>query len=294
MKKIGNILIIVLLIISLIFVSGQEGCEQQQTTQTGIDFTLIDSIGMLTPPDVLEKSQTFKVGVYVENYNDKEMEGIVCVRDNMPDSFYGIPSEGDGDCQNFNVTASEIISSQGGQATQTPGIDKIYFPETGQYVYTGLPELNKPYDAKLFVSMQYQQSSQITGTVTSPDEEQPRMTQEAQPIRVSVAKSIFLAGDNYQINLEINLKNMQNVEIYDPAFAEKDKIYFYADMEPLMLQCTDVNNNPIAGIIEFENEKIIKCFALTSSRTQQSYPLAITLDYGIVLEKEYQFGIKTK
>ena len=294
MKKIGNILIIVLLIISLIFVSGQTGCEQQQTSQTGIDFTLIDSIGMLTPPDVLEKGQTFRLGVYVENYNSREMEGIVCVRDNMPDSFYGIPSEGDGDCQNFLASASEVISSQGSQATQTPGTDKIYFPDTGQYVYTGLPELNKPYDAKLFVSMQYQQSSQITGTVTSPDEEQPIMTQEAQPIRVSVAKSIFLAGDNYQINLEINLKNMQNIEIYDPAFAEKDKIYFYADMEPLMLQCTDVNNNPIAGIIEFENEKIIKCFALTSSRTQQSYPLAITLDYGIVLEKEYNFGIKTK
>ena len=65
-------------------------------------------------------------------------------------------------------------------------------------------------------------------------------------------------------------------------------------MKPLMLQCSDVHGQPISGLIEFENEKIIKCLALTSSKTQQSYPLVITLDYGVNVEREYKYGINTK
>jgi hypothetical protein len=291
MRKITDVFIVILIIISLIFVTGQEGCPApEQGARTGIDFTLISGVSFLAPPKTLEKNEEFKVGIHLENFNDKDEEGTVCIRDNLAESFYGIPSEGDGDCQAFLVKASEMISEN----EQNPGTANIYFPETGQYVYQGLPELNKPYDATLFVSMQYQQDSQITGTITSPDETQPEITQEAQPIITSVTKSIFMSGDNYQINLQIHLKKMQDVKIYSPDFIEKDKIYFFVEMKPLDLQCTDVNNNPIIGLIEFENEKIIKCFSLTSSKTQQSYPLVITLDYGVSIDREYKFEIKTK
>lgn len=288
MKKI-NLIIIILLVVSLLFVSGQTGCEQQTSQQSGIDFTLIKGVSFLTPPKILEKNEAFKVGVHIDNFNDKDEEGIICVRDNLADSFYGIPSEDDGDCQSFSVRASEQLTEE-----QVPGTVNLYFPEQGQYTYSGLPELNKPYDATLFVTMRYQQDSQVTGTVTSPDEKQPMMNQDPQPIDVRVEKSIFLVGNDYQINLEIVLKNTQNVEIFTPDFIQENKIYFTADMNPLMLQCTDVNGQPISGLIEFENEKIIKCFALTSSKTQQSYPLVLTLDYGVAVEKQYNFGIKTK
>jgi hypothetical protein len=289
MKR-GNLIIVTLLLISLVFISGQEGCEQQSQIQTGIDFTLIKGVSFLTPPKILEKGESFRVGVHLENYNPKDEEGIVCVRDNLADSFYGIPSEGDGDCQSFFVRASEVISEQ----EQSPGTVNLYFPEQGQYTYQGLPELNKAYDATLFVSMKYQQDSQVTGTVTSPDEQQPIMSQDPQPIRATVEKSVFMIGDNYQINLEIHLKNTRNVEIFSPDFVEKEKIYFLANMKPLTLQCTDVHGVGISGLTEFENEKIIKCLALTSSKTQQSYPLVITLDYGVNVEREYKFGINTK
>jgi hypothetical protein len=293
MRKIKEMWAVLLVIVLLILVTGQEGCPgpSEQQGKSGMGFTLIQGVSLLTPPKTLEKNEAFMLGVHVENYNDEDDEGMVCVRDNVADSFAGIPSEGDGDCQSFSVRAAE----QTGDDEQVPGTTNLYFPSTqNQYMYTGFPELNAPYDATVFVSMKYRQDSQATATITTPDETQPTITQDSQPVRVQVTKSIFLTGDNYRINLEFHLFNTQNVGIYSPDFVEQDKIYFNAEMQPLSLHCTDVNNNPITGLLEFENEKIIKCYALTASRTQQSYPLVVTLDYGVSIDKEYRFGIKTK
>jgi hypothetical protein len=309
-KKVMNIFSIFLLFVMLIFISGQEGCGAPQQSQGGINFVPISGVSMLVPGDVLEKNEAFVVGVHVENYNPRDIEGTVCVRDDQPSAFGGIVDSGDGDCQSFFTRASELgtVQSPQSQTTQTqpqpfgsssqgnviPGTADLYFPETGEYMYQGLPELNAPSPATLFIAMKYREESEITGTVTSPDENQPVMTQAVQPINVMVRKSIFRRGESYQINLEISLTKQQDVEIYSPGFSEKDKLYFFAELRPLGLQCTDVNNNPISGLLEFRNEKIIKCSALTPSRTQQSYPLVINLDYGVSLERQYSFGIKTK
>jgi|GEM_PF-1803257 len=291
-----NFIFVILLTLMLLFISGQEsGCPQQGTqTKSGIEFSLVPGVNMLGEGKILEKDETFIVGVFIQNYNSRDQEGIICVRDNIADSFAGIPSENDGDCQSFFTKASQIIGQQGSQ-TQNPGTDTLYFPQQGQYQYKGLPLLEKPFDAKLYVTMKYRQVSQITAGITSPDNDQPTVTQEAQPIQVSVKKSVYGSGENYNINLEITLTKTPDATttIYSSDFTEKNKIYFDAQLSSLILQCTS-QGKPISGLIDFENEKIIKCSALSSSSNSVTYPLIISLDYGVVSEKQVNYAIKTK
>ena len=291
-NHLGSILAISVLALTLFFVMGQEGCPQQAIeTQEGLNFSMAPGISMLTEGKTLEKGETFYVTVNIENWNSKDQQGTVCIKDSVADSYRGIVTEGVGDCQNFLVKASQMAPEQ------ISGKTTAYFPETGIYSYEGLPSLNEPYDAKLYGSLRYQQKSYITGTVTT-DESQPPISQEPQPIFTSVVKSIHREGDSYKINLEIHLKNAQTgTQIYSPDFSQKNKFSFMAELKPLMLQCVDVNEKPISQFIELEegqNEKIIKCSALTQSLTPQSYPLVISLDYGVVTEKAYSFKIKTK
>ncbi len=298
--KIQNILIVVLIAGLLIFVSGQEGCPQggSGTAKSGVEYNLVEGISTLTQGKILERGETFKVGIHIDNYDSKDKQGMLCVKDNLADSFQGIPTEGEGDCQSFFVKASQTVKqSQQSSSSQVPGTTTLYFPEQGGYNYANLPPaLNAPFDAKLLVSLKYRQNSQITGTVTSPDETQPVLTQDSQPIMTSIKKSVYQEGSDYKINLQLTFIKQAGYDIYSSTFSEKNKVALLVEMPPLNIQCTDLNNNPVS-VIDFEekqNEKIIKCFALTSSLTQQSYPLVITLDYGVDLKKEYGFAIKTK
>ena len=100
-----NFFVIFLITSVLLFISGQQGCETSPQGQGGggINFVPISGVSMLVPGDVLEKSEAFVIGAHIENYNDRDMEGMLCVRDDLDEAFGGIPSYGDGDCQCFFV-----------------------------------------------------------------------------------------------------------------------------------------------------------------------------------------------
>ncbi len=306
-KRISTICLILVLIVILFLVSGQEGCQMpgQGTSakKTGLDYNLITGFDYLSMGKLLEQGETFYVGIRIENYDEKPRTGQICIRDNIDDSFGGISSEGYGECMFFNVKAADVIKKEssslwGGKQIQeeiNPGKTEIYFPESAEYSYYGLPALIKPYSGKLFVSLQYRETTQGTTTITVPGAEQPILSQEPSPIAISVGKAVRKKEDSYKVDLEITLKKQQEARIFSYDFSQENVTYFRAEMIPHTLICTTTTGEPITGVIEFENERLIKCSTfIYTTGAQQSYPLVITLDYGVDLEKNYLFGIETE
>ncbi|UZE93844.1 MAG: hypothetical protein IB618_03715 [Candidatus Pacearchaeota archaeon] len=304
-KTIVEIICIILILLLVFFlVSGQEGCQLPgqgpKAEKTGIDYQLISGIDYLSAGKLLEQGESFYVGIKIENYDETPRTGQICIRDNIADTFGGISSEGFGECKFFSIRAADVIKKEvstiwGKQIKEevTPGATEIYFPEAAEYSYYSLPSLVKPYSGLLFVSLQYRETTQATGTVTVPGPEQPALSQEPAPIAISVVKSIHKRQDGYKVDFEILLKKQQKAKIFSHDFIQENVTYFRAEMVPQTLACT-VSGQPITGLVEFENERLIKCSSLIYTTTQQSYPLVITLDYGVALEKSYPFGIETE
>ena len=299
-----EIICIVLAIVVLIFVSGQQGCQfpgqKIEARKTGIDYELMGGVDYLSAGKLLEQGESFYVGVKIYNYDEKPRTGQICIRDNVDDSFGGILSEGSGECKFFNVKAASVVKKEssgmfGNQIKEEiePGKTEVIFPESNEYSYYGLPSLNKPYSGKLVVSLQYRETSQGTATITVPDPEQPMISQEPSPIGISVTKSVHKREDAYKIDLDVLLRKQQKARIFSYDFNQENVTYFRAEMVPQTLACS-VSGEPISGLIDFENERLIKCSTLIYATGQQSYPLVITLDYGVALERDYPFGIKTK
>jgi len=300
-----EIIYIFLIVIVLVLVSGQQGCQfpgqQQAARKTGIDYELIAGIDYLSTGKILEQDETFYVGVKIYNYDEKPRTGQICVRDNIDDSFGGILSEGYGECKFFNVKAADVVKKESfglfGKQIQEevdPGKTEVYFPKYAEYSYYGLPSLVKPYSGKLFVSLQYRETTQGTATIAVPGPEQPTISQDPSQIGISVGKSVHTRQDAYKVDLEISLKKKKKARIYSYDFSQENVTYFRAEMVPHALKCKTTAGEPITGIIDFENERLIKCSTFIYTTGQQSYPLVVTLDYGVALEKDYPFGIKTE
>ena len=255
---------------------------------------------MLSSGKILNQGDVFYVGVHIENYDSKSKTGRVCIRDSIDDYYGGIISQGNGECAVFNVKAAEIIKKEtsnfltnGYVEEVKPGVAEVYFPTNSMYSYKNLPSLLKPHEGIIQVSLNYRQTSQITATITVPDEHQPILVQEPSPIYVSAVKSIHRMQDAYTLNLELLLKKQTASRIFSPDFLEENKIYFRTELAPKRMSCS-VNGESVADNVIFENERLIKCSSIINlaGEALQSYPLIITLDYGVALEKQYPFGIE--
>lgn len=285
----------------LIFVSGQQGCEMPggggtQAAKTGIDYTLTIGLDYLTQSKTLQQGDSFYVGVKMENYDKVPRTGQLCIADDVLADYGGI---GDGECRAFSLKAAEItkkevsgIASVGTRTQETvvPGTEEIDFPEGTEYSYYGLPSMT--YNAKLSVSARYTGESRASGTLTTTTEPLA-LTQEPAPVLISVTKSVHLRQDSYKIDLDISLKNQQQATIYSPDFSRENTTYVRID-SPFTLECTTADGKPIAGFVELEAERLIKCSGLVPVAEKASYPLVITLDYGVELKKDYPFSIKTE
>jgi len=306
--KIENYLMLIAIICVLILVSGQQGCEmmgsgESGAKKTGIDYSLINGVDYLTAGKTLQQGELFYVGIHIENYDKMPKSGQLCIKDDIAESFGGISSSSDGECQFFNVRAADILKKQstgfgGTQITEqiTPGVADVYFPQDQEYSYNSLPSLLKPYNGLLTVSLKYRQTGQATATLTVPTDEQPVMTQEPAPITVTVTKSIHKRQDGYKVDLDILLKKDPNMKIFSSDFAKENVSYFNVELLPQTMSCSYSNGEPIQNPIIIENEKLIKCSSIVNmaGEAQQSYPLVITLDYGVNIQRTYPFNIETK
>lgn len=280
---------IILLVLLLIFVSGQTGCPREETEarKTGMDFSLAQGIDFLSAGKIIQQNEVFYVGVLIENYDLEEKTGEVCIDDNIADTFGGITKQ----CKNFRVKRAEIIETESfgrKQRQVKPGKTEVYFES---FSYHGLPSLLKPYSAKLFVSLRYIQKTQATATITVPTPEQPIISQEPAPIIVELQKTIRRREEGYKLDLHIVLKRQPSVLIYSPDFSKENLTYFLAELPPHQLEC--ITDKPIRGFVDIEDQKTIKCSSSVYSTTQESFPFVLTLKYGAEIKKEFSFGIDT-
>lgn len=312
--KITNLITVLALIAILLFICAQQGCEmpngngregKTEARKYGLDYRLITGIDYLSEGKILQQGESFYVGVRIENYDSVARTGEVCLSDNVADTYGGISSQEYGECQFFNVAAADIVKKEssgltGKRITEevTPGKTEVYFPRDGMYSYSGLPKSQQPWNQKFYVTLRYRQTSRITGTVAvpSPSYEQILLAQEPAPLTLAISKSVHRVQDAYKVDLQMNLmKKQQQAKIYSYEFSQENVIYFIAQLSPQTLRCTLATGEPISGKVAIENERLLKCSSLIylTGEVQQSYPLVVTLDYGVALEKQYPFGIKS-
>jgi len=284
-----SITIIAAVCLLLIFISGVEGCGGTTASKTGLDFSVTEGIDYISSGKTLNQGDSFYVGVKIENYDKQARTGYVCIRDNIADGFGGIRDE---ECRPFSVRQAETTGDK--KSEIAPGTAEVSFPESGEYSYYGMPEMVAPYSAELKVSLKYAESNLASGTVSVPSTQQPAISQELSPITVSVTKSIHKLQDSYKVALDISLRKQQDAKIFSPDFSRENTTYFDAELEPNALDCRTQDGAQAKGLLELQNERLIKCSSIVNPVGDESYPLTITLDYGVSIEKKFPFSIKTK
>jgi len=295
----------------LLFVSGQEGCSTSlnqlfpgnaDSGKTGLDYSLISGTDMLTQGKLLVQGESFYVGIHIENYDLNPKNGQICIKDNIADNYDGISNQGEGECVPFNIKAAEIVKVQGTGLSKKeseeikPATADVYFPTNSEYSYNNLPSLLKPYEASLQVSLRYVERSQATSTLSFQTEQASvTLSQEPTPIIISATKSLHKRQDGYVLNMDILLKKQASARIFSPDFSVENTTYFSAELSPEKISCSTSSGEAILDKLLIENERLIKCSTIIYSTGEitQSYPLVITLDYGVALEKQYNFGVKT-
>lgn len=298
--KLTKLIISIFSLTILIFIiSGQTQCPGQQTqaAKTGLDFYLDTSQDFLYEGKQIYQGETFNVGIIVENYDLVPRNGRICIKDDVSDSFLGISSSGEGDCQVFSVKAAEETEQKSGafgniQKIIIPGKTEVFFPTNGQYKYLGLPKVNY-YTGRLFVSAFYRQTTRATTTLVLPGNEQPKLEQQPAPIFIGLSQSTHRKDNNYQTDLTITLNKQSSAKIFSNDFLKENVTYFNAEVTPQQLYCYKKTGEQITNLLELTNENIIKCSFLIPSTNAQSYPFVLTLDYGVEVPKQYNFQIKT-
>ncbi|MEM1535835.1 MAG: hypothetical protein QXQ82_01445 [Candidatus Pacearchaeota archaeon] len=297
-KRIEKFFIICLLIFMLFFVSAQQGCESTQASKQGLGFTLISKPGFLTSGSRLHQEDSFYVGIKIENYDTKERLGTLCIKDDVDEAFGGIQSQGFGECQYFVVRAAEkkqeTKKSFFGQAKEDikPGVTEVYFPQEQEYKYYGMPVMLQPFSVNLYVSLHYNEMTQATATITT-GQEQPNVAQEPALVKVSVLKSLHPRSEGYKIDLTINLVKQGEGKIFLPDFSKENSTQFSVQLYNIPLDCF-VAGKPVYGVVELQDTKTIKCSGTIYSRQEQSFPLIVTLNYGVIIDKKFPFSIITK
>lgn len=293
-----SIFALIAFVILFLIVCGQQGCEKQEARK-GINVYLLTGIDYLSAGKLIEPEESFRVGIAIENYDKKQKQGQVCIRDSVSDSYGGIPSYGKGECSFFSVKEAEIKETKKGfgKALEIkPGTTKVYFPSSGYYAYHNIPEMLRPYQNTLYVSLLYSETVKATGTVEVPSQDVMVLNFDQDPgmVQMQVQKSVHKFGDAYEVRITINMFKQENATISLPDFSKPNALFFQASLGSIPLKC-EANNKEIGNVVEFENEKFIRCSALVHlTGKQENYPLLIQLDYAVTLTKQFPFAIKTR
>jgi len=291
-KEVNSSLLLISLIALSLLVLGADGCTmpggRTGTSGKGIDFSLEGGVGNIVSGKTIQVGDEFYVKLNVLNYNEESKSVMICVRDNIAESFGGIHGE-EGDCKTQTLTSAEVTQqSTGIKTTKTlqPSSNTFYF---GPYTYIDIP-LDTP--AKLFVSARYIEQPKITANVQVPipETETLSLTQTPAVISAAITKTIHPKQNAYSADFSIKFSKQQNVKIFSSDFRTENISLFSITMPPLDVECVNAK-----GYFEIKNEKLISCSALAYLSTQEQviYPLIIQLNYGVEDLSEFNFVIKT-
>ena len=279
MKKEGIFVLAILIILAC----GAEGCPQTSTGAGGgtsvsgkIDFSLLPSIDALTAGKSIEQGQEFYVQVQVSNSMQEIETGQICIKDNVGGSYLGIPDASD--CKQFSISN---------------GNTELIF---GPYAYSNIPVSSFP--ATFFVSMDYRQKSRIESSVSVPlpEIENLNIQQAQEPILVSINKSVRKSGEGYKTDLGIALRENSpgdaTMRIFSPDFSKENITSIGFNMGQQTLDCVS-GTEKITTQVQIDREKFIRCSTISylGTEEQRISPFVLTLDYGVRIERQYQFTI---
>ena len=288
-KDYFNALVIIpLLIIVLMFSLGQQGCQmpsQKEKLPTGLHTQILSGVDYISQGKQINVGDSFYVGFKLTNYDAKPRQGQVCIKDNLDDYYGGISQQ----CLPFNVNQANIITGTGKKTSVEPSTIEVVFPQQGQGQYS-YQNLNVQLPATIYTNIVYTQSNTYSSTlsVPTPETESQHLTSD-EPVSVSVTKTIHSMSDHYEIALEITLTKVKDVDVMSPDFKQK-ALLFGINALPLNFECKSQSQGFMnQALIDFNNERLIKCNAVTTSKEETAYPLQIRLDYGVVEHKTINF-----
>ena len=299
-RSLNNIFIVSLLLVLLVFISGQDsGCGGSSTAQkNGIDFSLIPRQDTLQGGKILQLGETFYVGVRVENYDKIDRNVEICIQDTVLDQYGGITAAEA--CQQQYLPAAELIKKESSGAFSSskeelvPGVKEVFFPQQGQFAYKGLQKMNQAFRSDLIVTIKYPETTRATTAVYIPVSEQPALVQDPSQIMATMQKTIYPQGDAYKVSFDITLTKNPGSQIFLQDFVTGNQTYLEVRMASQQLNCVTTNSVPIGNTLEIKDKKTIRCSTMIYQGAQrQDYDFVLTMIYGVVLQKTYSFSINT-
>jgi len=250
-------------------------------------------VNLLTSPNIqgetLNENEGFTVIVDVFNYLTSPIQGRICLRDKMTDSFGGVLS-GSENCDNLNLDPAESFEDN---KKLFPDQITFDFPLAGEYRYNNLDIISL--DNQLFVDLFYELETQNTGTACverrglNKCEASQNLNLQSQDVPLDV-KSI-VASPSYRsneiiLNTIITLSKKEQGEILtpgsilDPSFGTDQKIRLDVEIDRQPADCQSL----VSGYIEFkkgQNEKVIKCSSSVRVPLEyESIPVTVKMEYG--------------
>ena len=288
--------LIIFLLVSLVIVSGIEGCEAISFGKTssggydkeGLRMNFIDGITPQAADELTDFSQ-FQVGVALRNSMLNDVDGELCVYDSLSDRYGGIPSN---ECRSISLVAAENID---GKITPAAEENFIFPGDVNSYSYTNLQKdisqttvisaiLKYNVEAVADTQLCLKRDAKVKASCID-NEVITKLNVNPSPVVVSkIEKNVLYGGGgNVGVNLNIYLKKIDDGEViskdalFNPSEESKSEIdYAVGFVGGQIFECTP------AGRIIFEgSEKIIRCRATVN--IQQDYindPFAVVLRYG--------------
>lgn len=298
-KKSVNVkYVFILLVLAVFLVSGQQECAgpggpggvsqgvdqaRQQIPingQEGIDFSFREGIEYLSKGKEVRANEEVFLNILVTNQDDSPKAGEVCIRDDVEDIYGGVISQ----CKPFTITGAVY---DGGKIVDVGEVPVLF----GVYTYEEFP-LNQ--DVTVFATLKYADSVQFEGFVSIPGEETEKVqiSKKASPLTATVDKRVSLKGGGYNVDLTIKFTKDRKVKVFSPDYL-REGLILDPRISTQSMYC-DYTDSTVK-FLEFKegsSTSIIKCQALLPKEESTKYPLLLSTQYGVELEKKFTFKLK--
>ena len=284
--------LIIFLLISLVIVTGIEGCEGLGFGKTssggydreGLRMKFIDGITPQAGDELTDFSQ-FQVGVALRNSMLNDVDGELCVYDSLSDRYGGIPSN---ECRSISLVAAENIDGK-----MIPAAEESFI--FSGYSYTNLQKdisqtttisaiLKYNVESVADTQLCLKRDAKVKASCVD-NEVITKLNVNPSPVVVSkIEKNVLYGGGgNVGVNLNIYLKKIDDGGVIskDALFNTDEESKNEIDYAVGFVGGQRFDCNPAGKIIFEGSEKIIRCRATVN--IQQDYindPFAVVLRYG--------------
>ncbi len=293
---------IVLLVISLLFISSCNVLRNNKTRTDvgGVDLGFIPGYLPDSFTNVPVNTPVFRVGLVLINNLENDVNGELCIRDTLSDSFGGIQAR---ECNNFFIRGKE----ESGAAERT----EVYFPVGGgSYEYDQLPHLVE--NTQILAELSYEMETRILADIClNGNPAIPVEDLVCDPNEIKITKKEFapvtitdiqpriqpLSDNQVSVSLKMKIKKANDGDIVavedlgHDVIEKKHLLDIFVSIygTPGEFRCTPSNKEGrirVDRAVMKGNQREIECDAQVTL-TDQNYvdSLEITLRYGYEVVK---------